>query len=100
MNGTIRHTRRMTEILRIKLGAAWASAVRAHSGDSVGHYYMHLLCFAHLAELIERLGYLQHGNDKVLEKGNRDVKHFRDMSFKGGSSAQNKKEQKQKRSRK
>eukprot|EP00965_Chrysotila_dentata_P185865 6136185-Pleurochrysis_carterae.AAC.2 len=82
-----------------ELGVAWASAVRADSGDSVGHYYMHL-CLAHLAESIERHGFLQHGNDEVLEKGNRDVKHFRDMSFKEGNSAANKLPQTQKRNRK
>eukprot|EP00965_Chrysotila_dentata_P124624 4119528-Pleurochrysis_carterae.AAC.1 len=49
--------------------------------------------------VIEGLGCLQHWNDEVLEKGNRDDKRFRDMSIKGGSSAANKKKLKQKRSR-
>eukprot|EP00965_Chrysotila_dentata_P213521 6187667-Pleurochrysis_carterae.AAC.4 len=44
--------------------------------------------------------HIQHGNDEVLEKANRDVKYFRDMSFKGGNSAANKLPQKQKRNRK
>jgi hypothetical protein len=34
-----------------KMGAAWATSLRAHSNNGVGHYYMHL-CYAHLEELI------------------------------------------------
>ena len=80
-------------------GAVWAQALRAHSGDSVGHYYCHL-AFAHFEELIVANGHCDHGNDEVLEKGNRTVKSYRDMSFKGGSSAAGKAKQKQRRWRK
>ena len=66
-------------------GRAWATAVRSHSGDTVGHYYMHI-AFAHAEELILEHGPLQHGNDEVLEKGNHTMKQFRDMSYRGGSS--------------
>ena len=69
-----------------KKGASWATALRAHSNNGVGHYYMHL-SFAHLKELIKEHGHLQHGNDEVLEKGNRDMKRFRDMTFWGGGSS-------------
>eukprot|EP00965_Chrysotila_dentata_P242910 6205123-Pleurochrysis_carterae.AAC.1 len=80
-------------------GRAWATAVRTHCGDSVGHYYMHV-AFAHLDELLLRHGHLQHGNDEVFEKGNRDVKQFKAMAYTGGSSAANKQKQVQKRRRK
>jgi hypothetical protein len=67
-------------------GRAWATAIRTHSGDTVGHYYMHV-AFAHLEELVLKHGPLQHGNDEVLEKGNHTMKKFRDMSYRGGNSS-------------
>ena len=67
-------------------GAAWATACRAHANNGVGHYYMHL-AFAHLQELILEHGHLQTGNDEVLEKGNRDMKRFRDLTYWGGESS-------------
>jgi hypothetical protein len=42
--------------------------------------------YAHLQETIERHGPMQHGNDEVLERGNLTMKHFRGMTYKGGSS--------------
>eukprot|EP00965_Chrysotila_dentata_P110903 3665342-Pleurochrysis_carterae.AAC.1 len=49
--------------------------------------------FAHpAAELSERLGEVQHVNDKILEKSNRDVNNLRNMSSKGGGGAENKKQ--------
>ena len=69
-----------------KVGRTWAIRLRAHAGGLVGHYYMHQ-AFAHLEECIRRHGPLQHGNDEVLERGNLTMKHFRGLTFKGGSSA-------------
>eukprot|EP00965_Chrysotila_dentata_P116526 3851630-Pleurochrysis_carterae.AAC.1 len=79
-------TRRQKANSANEKGKAWAMAIRTHCGDSVGHYYMHV-AFAHLKELLISHGHLQHGNDEVLEKGNRDVKRFRGMVYMGGSSA-------------
>jgi hypothetical protein len=44
------------------------------------------VAFTHLKELIVEHGHLQTGNDEVLEKGNRDMKRFRDMTYWGGDS--------------
>ena len=70
-----------------ELGAAWTVAARAHVGNHMRHYYNHIV-FAHLAELVRRHGNLQCGNDEILEKGNRDVKDDKRLTFKGGSSAE------------
>ena len=67
-------------------GRSWANALRSHSNGQVGHYYSHV-AFAHFQELIEEHGHLMQGNDEVLEKGNRDMKRFRDMTFWGGTVA-------------
>ena len=67
-------------------GRAWANALRSHSNGQVGHYYSHV-AFAHLEELIVEHGHLMQGNDEVLEKGNRDMKRFRDMTYWGGDSS-------------
>ena len=69
-----------------KKGAGWALSLRVVAGGATGHYYMHL-AFAHLKELIQLHGQLQHGNDEVLERGNLTIKNLRDMTFKGGDSA-------------
>ena len=45
------------------------------------------VAFAHLRELVVEHGHLQAGNDEVLEKGNRDMKRFRDMTYWGGDSS-------------
>lgn len=68
------------------MGGAWAIALRAHGNESCGHYYSHV-CFAHLEELINEHNHFQCGNDEVLEKGNRDMKRFRDMTWWGGDSS-------------
>ena len=68
------------------LGAAWTVAARAHAGNSMRHYYNHIV-FAHLHELIALHGNLQCGNDEILEKGNRDVKDDKRLTFKGGCSS-------------
>ena len=68
-----------------KVGRAWAVALRVHAGALVGHYYMHQ-AYAHLQETIEKHGPMQHGNDEVLERGNLTMKHFRGLTYKGGSS--------------
>ena len=67
-------------------GSVWAVALRKHGNESCGHYYSHV-AFAHLKELIVEHGHLQSGNDEVLEKGNRDMKRFRDMTYWGGDSS-------------
>lgn len=69
-----------------ELGADWAVATRKHTNGTVGYYYSHL-AFAHFAEPIEEHGHLQHGNDEVLEKGNCEMKRFRDMCYDGGDSS-------------
>ena len=65
-----------------KLGAQWASNIRAHATESLGHYYMHL-CAAHLEELILLTGNMQSGNDEILEAGNYTMKKYRDLTWKG-----------------
>ena len=70
-----------------ELGAAWTVAGRAHVGNHMRHYYNHIV-FAHLAELIHLHGNLQSGNDEILEKGNRDVKDDKKLTFKGGASGE------------
>ena len=67
-------------------GTAWAAALRKHSNGTCGHYYGHL-AFAHFEELIIEHGPFQHGNDEILEKGNLDMKRYRNMSFHGGNSS-------------
>ena len=67
-------------------GRAWANSLRKHSNGTCGHYYMHL-AFEHLGELIEEHAPFQHGNDAILEKGNLDMKRYRDMTFHGGDSS-------------
>ena len=69
-----------------KKGAAWAAALRKHSNATCGHYYGHL-AFAHMEELILEHGPFQHGNDEILEKGNLDMKRYRNMSYHGGDSS-------------
>ena len=69
-----------------KKGTIWAETLRRHSNGSVGHYYSHV-AFAHLEELLEEHGHLQPVNDEVLEKGNRDMKRFRDLTYHGGDSS-------------
>ena len=64
-------------------GAAWATSLRVHCNGTSGHYYSHV-AFAHLKEIVEEHGNMQHGNDEVLEKGNRNMKRFRDMTYWGG----------------
>jgi hypothetical protein len=54
-------------------GSAWAIAMRAHCNGTSGHYYSHV-AFSHLKEIILEHANLQHGNDEVLEKGNRNMK--------------------------
>ena len=61
-------------------------ALRKHGNESCGHYYSHV-SLAHLEELVVEHGHLQAGNDEVLEKGNRDMKRFRDMTYWGGDSS-------------
>ena len=70
-----------------ELGAAWTVAARAHVGNHMRHYYNHVV-FAHLAELVRLHGNLQSGNDEILEKGNRDVKDDKRLTFKGGCSGE------------
>ena len=67
-------------------GTAWAAALRKHSNGTCGHYYGHL-AFAHFEELILEHGPFQHGNDEILEKGNLDMKRYRNMSYHGGDSS-------------
>ena len=67
-------------------GTAWADALRKHANGACGHYYGHV-AFAHLEELINEHGNLQPVNDEVLEKGNRDMKRFRDLTYWGGDSS-------------
>ena len=69
-----------------KAGRAWAVGLRAHAGGLVGHYYMHQ-AYIHVEESILLHGPLQHGNDEVLERGNLTMKHYRGLTFKGGSDA-------------
>ena len=54
---------------------------------------------AHLGELIKEHHHPQVNNDEVLEKGNRDMKRFRDMTFWGGSSKLGKRDEKVKQMR-
>ena len=63
-----------------------ATSLRKHGNESCGHYYSHL-AFAHLKELMREHHHFQAGNDEVLEKGNRDMKRLRDMTFWGGDSS-------------
>ena len=67
-------------------GATWANALRKHANGACGHYYSHL-AYAHLQELINEHGHLQQVNNEVLEKGNRDMKRFRDLTYWGGDSS-------------
>ena len=60
--------------------------MRKHANGACGHYYSHL-AYAHLQELINEHGHLQQVNDEVLEKGNRDMKRFRDLTYWGGDSS-------------
>ena len=66
-------------------GRNWVAAIRTHANGEIGHFYCHI-AYAHLEELVLEHGYLQTVNDEVLEKGNRDMKNFRDLTWWGGSS--------------
>eukprot|EP00965_Chrysotila_dentata_P215616 6188877-Pleurochrysis_carterae.AAC.2 len=67
-------------------GRAWASAMRAHSGESMAFTYTHMSA-AHLKELIVRHGMLERSEDEILERDNRTAKRkTHDLLYWGGSS--------------
>ena len=76
----------------------WANSLRKHCNGATGHYYMHI-AFAHIDEITEEHGHWQTGNDEVLEKVNRDMKRFRDMTWFGGDSSKTAKATKVKQTR-
>mmetsp|Transcript_53378 Transcript_53378/g.116381 ORF Transcript_53378/g.116381 Transcript_53378/m.116381 type:complete len:81 (+) Transcript_53378:638-880(+) len=67
-------------------GRAWASAMRAHSGESVDFNYMHMSA-AHFEELIVRHGMLERSDNEILERNNCTAKRIKQTSSSGAGVA-------------